>query len=91
MINDFPLTDTIHDTPSHPGMILLEANNFALPQRRHRLFILALNTKRAANELVGTPSDILDSALTTFLPIFKTEALPVETSLHLVVVVARDL
>ena len=63
-------------------MILLEATDFGLPQRRVRLFILAVNIKRAAAELQNSPDGVLDSAIARYLPLFKTEAPPVEAYLQ---------
>ena len=60
------------------GMILLTATDFGIPQRRTRLFILGVNKARASAELINTPKKILDTALTTYLPLFKTDPLPVE-------------
>ncbi len=58
-------------------MILLHASDFALPQRRVRLFILGINRERAAKELQTPPKDVLNMALGTYLPMFKCDALPV--------------
>ena len=55
------------------GMILLQASDFGLPQRRTRLFILAINTARASAELTISPSQVLDTAVKVYLPLFKTE------------------
>lgn len=62
-------------------MILLTATDFGLPQRRTRLFILGVSTSRAAAELHNPPSDVLDTALGTYLPKFKTTPLQVVTCL----------
>lgn len=59
-------------------MILLTATDFGLPQRRTRLFILGVSTSRAAAELHNPPSDVLDTALGTYLPKFKTTPLQVD-------------
>ncbi len=59
-------------------MILLRADQFGLPQRRVRLFIMAVNKTRASTELSNSPEQVLDTAITTFLPLFQTEPLPVD-------------
>jgi site-specific DNA-cytosine methylase len=58
-------------------MILLRSDQFGLPQRRTRLFILGVNKRRAASELQNTPEDVLDNAVRTYLPKFKTTPPPV--------------
>ena len=58
-------------------MILLTATDFGRPQRRTRLFILGVSKSRAASELHNSPSNVLDTALNTYLPKFKTSPLAV--------------
>lgn len=78
-INCFWVLDMIWTClPVTQGMILLTATDFGIPQRRTRLFILGVNKARASAELINTPEKILDTALTTYLPLFKTDPLPVE-------------
>ena len=63
----------------HKGMILLNATDFALPQRRTRLFIIGINKERANEELANSPDQVLDAALTKYLPLFKTAPPRVES------------
>lgn len=79
--NGAVISQVLADAGFETRMILLEAFNFALPQRRTRLFILAVNKKRATAELANSPSEILDMAVTELLPICKTAPLPVDAFL----------
>ena len=64
------------------GFILLKATDFGLPQRRVRLFILGIHKERAASELSNTPEEVLDTALKTYLPMFKIKPCSVEAFLE---------
>lgn len=64
------------------GMILLMASDFGLAQRRKRLFILGVHRETAAAVLTNSPSDVLTTALTVYLPTFKMESGPVEAFLN---------
>lgn len=59
------------------GLILLRADQFGLPQRRKRLFIIGINNDRAMEELLDTPEQMLHSVINTFLPAMKVENPPV--------------
>ena len=63
-------------------MILLMASDFGLAQRRKRLFILGVHRETAAAVLTNSPSDVLTTALTVYLPTFKMESGPVEAFLN---------
>lgn len=60
------------------GMVLLRADDFGLPQRRMRLFIIGINNKRAQNELISTPNEILTMAINVYLPVVKLKPPPVD-------------
>ena len=63
-------------------MLLLNANDFGLPQRRQRLFIIGISQDRAQKELLNSPEQVLDSAVLEFLPLFEMKPPPVETWMH---------
>ena len=52
-------------------MVLLEACQFGLPQRRVRLFILGVHIERAQAELMSSPENILNELVTIYLPAMK--------------------
>ncbi|CAK9058042.1 unnamed protein product [Durusdinium trenchii] len=62
-------------------LILLRADQFGLPQRRKRLFIIGINNDRAMEELLDTPEQMLHSVINTFLPAMKVENPPVDAFL----------
>ena len=59
--------------------MLLKASDFGLPQRRTRLFVLAVNKARAIAELSCSPEDVLESVVKTFLPTLKVKCPSVDT------------
>lgn len=59
-------------------MIYLKAVDFGLPQRRQRLFILAVHRERAASELMYDADTVLDMALKTYLPLLRIDCPNVE-------------
>lgn len=52
-------------------MLHIHAYDFGLAQRRKRLFVLAVNEKRASNELLISAEDVLRCATETYLPALK--------------------
>ena len=65
---------------------MLKASDFGLPQRRERLFILAVNAKRASEELLAGASEVLDRAVKSYLALSSSGSLAV-TSYSLAVTV----
>ncbi len=69
-------------TTGYQGMIYLKASEFGLPQRRQRLFILAVHRDRASSELMSDADAVLDMALKTYLPLLRIDCPDVEPCLH---------
>lgn len=62
--------------------MLLQAQEFGLPQRRVRLFIVGIHRERAELELNNTPDEILDSIIKQYLPMFRMSCPDVEPLLR---------
>ncbi|CAK9032499.1 unnamed protein product [Durusdinium trenchii] len=52
-------------------MVLLKASDFALPQRRKRLFLIGVSNQRAQDEMKSTPDEILDRVVNVCLPAMR--------------------
>ena len=62
-------------------MISLNASDFGLPQRRKRLYILAVHRDRASTELLCTADAVLERAIKTYLPNLRIDCPAVDTCL----------
>lgn len=54
-------------------MLLLNAEDFGLPQRRKRLFIIAVHRQRADDELICGAEAVLESVVGKYLPATRLE------------------
>ncbi|CAK8999629.1 unnamed protein product [Durusdinium trenchii] len=69
--NGAVISKLLKETGYHTRMVLLEACQFGLPQRRVRLFILGVHIERAQAELMSSPENILNELVTIYLPAMK--------------------
>ena len=63
-------------------MVLLKASDFALPQRRKRLFLIGVSNQRAQDEMKSTPDEILDRVVNVCLPAMRLSPPDVDTCYH---------